>query len=42
MDEGYDKAFDILHETINEIGRQRATNPVLRMRLLYRYHDKQQ
>jgi hypothetical protein len=22
MDEGYDKAFHLLHETINEIGRQ--------------------
>jgi hypothetical protein len=25
MDEGYDKALDILHETINEIGRQGVT-----------------
>jgi hypothetical protein len=25
MDDGYDKAFHLLHETINEIGRQGVT-----------------
>ena len=25
MNDGYDKAFDILHETVNEIGRQGVT-----------------
>ena len=29
MDEGYDKAFDILHETINEIGRQGVTKSAM-------------
>jgi len=29
MDEGYDKAFDILHETVNEIGRQGVTKSAM-------------
>jgi hypothetical protein len=29
MDEGYDRACDMLHETINEIGRQGVTKSAM-------------